>query len=67
MTGQAYLLDTNVLTGILKKDARIVNRLTEVLAADAQLILSPVVFYEIQRGLLRYKMPTSSLQPRPTA
>ncbi len=53
MTGQAYLLDTNVLTGILKKDARIVNRLTEVLAADAQLILSPVVFYEIQRGLLR--------------
>ena len=53
MTRPLYLLDTNILTGVLKKDARIVNRLTEVLAADARLILSPVVFYEIRRGLLR--------------
>ena len=41
MTRPLYLPDTNILTGVLKKDARIVNRPTEVLAADARLILSP--------------------------
>ena len=53
MTSQAYLLDTNVMTGILKKDARILDRISQALAADAHLILSPVVFYEIKRGLMR--------------
>jgi tRNA(fMet)-specific endonuclease VapC len=53
MTASAYLLDTNVITGILKQDARIVDRVTAALSADARMILSPIVYYEIKRGLLR--------------
>jgi tRNA(fMet)-specific endonuclease VapC len=53
MTDQIYLLDTNMITGILKKDARLVDRVTQALSADARLILSPIVYYEIKRGLLR--------------
>ncbi len=50
---QHYVLDTNIVTGILKKDARIVSRLRQALTANANIILSPVVFYEIKRGLLK--------------
>ena len=53
MTGATYLLDTNVVTGILKQDARVVDRVTEALTADARLFLSPIVYFEIKRGLLR--------------
>jgi predicted nucleic acid-binding protein len=42
-----------MITGILKKDARLVDRVTQALSADARLILSPIVYYEIKRGLLR--------------
>ena len=48
-----YLLDTNVISLILRRD-RVVERKTEqVLAANALVVLSPVVFYEIERGLLK--------------
>jgi tRNA(fMet)-specific endonuclease VapC len=53
MTSQVYLLDTNVITGIMKKDACVLDRISQALAADAHLILSPLVFYEIKRGLMR--------------
>ncbi|MBI5292832.1 MAG: PIN domain-containing protein [Chloroflexi bacterium] len=50
---QHYVLDTNIVTGILKKDARVVSRLRQALAANAMIALSPVVFYEVKRGLLK--------------
>jgi tRNA(fMet)-specific endonuclease VapC len=53
MSRPSYLLDTNILTGILKKDARVVAPLTAALADNARLILSPIVYYEIKRGLLK--------------
>ena len=48
-----YLLDTNIITGVLKKDANIVRRLNEALKANALVVLSCVAFYEIKRGLLK--------------
>jgi tRNA(fMet)-specific endonuclease VapC len=53
MTTAVYLLDTNIVTGILKRDARVVNHVAEALSANARLILSLVVYFEIKRGLLR--------------
>lgn len=47
------MLDTNIVTGILKKDARVVSRLRQALTANAAITLSPVVFYEVKRGLLK--------------
>ena len=53
MTSPNYLLDTNIITGILKQDALVVDHVTAALAADARLFLSPIVYYEIKRGPLR--------------
>ena len=53
MTAPTYLLDTNAITGILKRDARVVEHVTAALTADARLFLSPIVYYEVKRGLLR--------------
>ncbi len=50
---QNYVLDSNIVTGILKKDARVVSRLRQALAANDLIVLSPVVFYEVKRGLLK--------------
>ena len=50
---QHYVLDTNIVTGILKKNARVVGRLRQALAANSKITFSPVVFYEVKRGLLK--------------
>ncbi|HEY4688808.1 MAG TPA: PIN domain-containing protein [Anaerolineae bacterium] len=50
---QTYLLDTHVITGILKRDAKVAGRLRRALDADARIVISPVVYYETRRGLLK--------------
>jgi len=50
---QTYLLDTNVITGILKRDDKVAGRLRQALDADARIVISPVVYYETRRGLLK--------------
>ena len=47
-----YVLDTNTVTAVLKKDAQVVTRLRSVLASDSRVLVSAVVYYEITRGLL---------------
>lgn len=49
----AYLLDTNIVTAILKKDPHVAGRLRAGLAANARILISAVVYYEIKRGLLK--------------
>ncbi len=51
-----FALDTNILTYFLKKDERVAKRINEATASGHTLILSPIVDYEIQRGLLAKKM-----------
>jgi tRNA(fMet)-specific endonuclease VapC len=46
-----YVFDTNIFTAILRQEPRIAQRLAEDPDGD-QFLLCPVVFYEVQRGLL---------------
>ena len=48
-----YLLDTNIVTAILRKDPRVTERLRAELTANAKILISAVVYYEIKRGLLK--------------
>ena len=46
-----YLLDTNIVTAILKKDRRIQHILRDV-DLQAEILMSGITYYEIKRGLL---------------
>jgi len=48
----AYLLDTNVITELLKRNAHVVNRYRKALESGEQVYLSAVAYYEVKRGLL---------------
>lgn len=51
-----YLLDTNVLSSILRKNVAgqaYHKKLLSVLNANALILMSPVVYYEIVRGLYK--------------
>ncbi len=60
-----YLLDTNVLTPLLKRQGdvskRIWNKLKGVLNENAVIIISPIVYYEHARGLY-HKGATGQLE-----
>ena len=51
MTIARYVLDTNIITAILKKEPTVAGHVGEALSANAEFLLCPVVFYEIYRGL----------------
>jgi len=54
----AYLLDTNVISCVLSRRAgadKINIRLQSVLGQNATILISPIVFYEIKRGLYHKK------------
>ena len=48
-----YLLDTNIVTAILRKDPHVTSRLRTELTANAHVLISAIVYYEIRRGLLK--------------
>jgi|GEM_PF-3568788 len=52
MASARYILDTNILTAILKRDPVATVRVNLALQANAEFVMCPVVFYEIRRGLL---------------
>ena len=47
-----YLLDTNVLTAILKKNEKISNKLEEVGFIGQEVFISCIAYYESKRGLI---------------
>lgn len=47
-----YVLDTNIITALLRYEAKSIERTARAAAAHAEFLLCPVVFYEILRGLL---------------
>jgi len=47
-----YLLDTNVITQLLKRTSPVVARYRSALGRGERLYLSAVVYYEVKRGLL---------------
>lgn len=46
-----YVFDTNIFTAILRQEPQIAERLTKANEGE-QFLLCPLVFYEVQRGLL---------------
>lgn len=50
-----YLLDTNIITAILKKNEKVNRRLDEVFSREQQVTMSCITYYEIKRGLLYTK------------
>ncbi len=46
-----YVFDTNIFTAILRQEPEITQRLAQAGEND-QFLLCPLVFYEVQRGLL---------------
>ena len=47
-----YVLDTNIVSYILKGDADVVTRYRQAFDVGDDIVIPPIVFYEIQRGLL---------------
>ena len=47
-----YALDSNIVSYILKEDAKVVSHYRQALKDDCEMAIPPIVYYEIQRGLL---------------
>jgi tRNA(fMet)-specific endonuclease VapC len=47
-----YLLDTNILSYILKRNVTVDNKLKEVNRSGNEVFLSCITYYEVKRGLL---------------
>ena len=47
-----YVLDTNIISFYLKGNDRVVNNLTRALINGDSVLVAPIAYYEIKRGLL---------------
>lgn len=47
-----YVLDTNILTALLRYETKSIEHTARAAAANAEILLCPIVFYEALRGLL---------------
>ena len=47
-----YALDTNILSFFLREDKTVTTRIRNILLAGHTLIIPPIVYYEVRRGLL---------------
>ncbi|MBA3922597.1 MAG: type II toxin-antitoxin system VapC family toxin [Nostocaceae cyanobacterium] len=47
-----YLIDTNIVTYILKNNQTIINKLDKVTELGEEVFISCITYYEIKRGLL---------------
>ena len=47
-----YALDSNIVSYMLKEDAYVIARYRQTFDEGGNFVIPPVVFYEIQRGLL---------------
>ncbi len=47
-----YLLDTNILTAILKKNQKVLNKIRDVKLQEQELFISCITYFESEGGLL---------------
>ncbi|MBN1964136.1 MAG: hypothetical protein JW910_05795 [Anaerolineae bacterium] len=47
-----YVQDTNIISFYLRNEAGILEQVDQVLAGPDELLICPVVWYEVRRGLL---------------
>jgi tRNA(fMet)-specific endonuclease VapC len=48
----SYLLDTNIITAILKNNSSVIENFRAALKSDVPIYISCITYYEIKRGLL---------------
>ena len=48
----SYILDTNIVSAIMKKDAKILAKIQTITLARQRIFISCVTYFEIQRGLI---------------
>lgn len=53
-----YALDTNIISYFLKGNQTVQNRFREALINRSNLIIPPIVYYEVKRGFLLNPAPT---------
>jgi tRNA(fMet)-specific endonuclease VapC len=53
MSDLRYVLDANILSAYLKRETLVGQRMVTARQQDALLLLCPVVYYEVYRGLLQ--------------
>lgn len=56
-----YVLDTNILTALMRYEPTTVGRATKAAATASEFLICPVVFYEVLRGL-QYRDAKKQLQ-----
>jgi tRNA(fMet)-specific endonuclease VapC len=50
-----YLLDTNIVTAIIKQNEKIAHKLETLNRQNQKIFISAITYYEIERGLLAVK------------
>ena len=55
MKNIGYLLDTNIITALLKKNEKVNRELDKISSQEQEVFISCITFYEIKRGLLYAK------------
>ena len=55
MKNIGYLLDTNIITALLKKNEKVNRELDKVSSQEQEVFISCITYYEIKRGLLYAK------------
>ena len=48
----AYALDADIISYLLKKDAKVSRRVSEKAKNGDVIVIPPIAFYEVRRGLL---------------
>ncbi len=56
-----YMLDTNIITAILKGNERVKKKIQEVILEGEEIFINGISYYEIKRGLLA-KSATAQLE-----
>jgi len=51
-----YALDSNIISYMLKEDADVIIRYRQAFDDGIDFVIPPIVFYEVQRGLLAKKL-----------
>ena len=50
-----FILDSNILSFYLRQHQQVIQKLNETLLAGNEVLVSPIAYYEIKRGLLAIK------------
>jgi len=50
-----FVLDSNILSFYLRQDQQIIQKVREMLLIGNEVVISPIAYYEVKRGLLAVK------------